>query len=114
MPKTKTKLLLRDQILAANDLKTERVEVPEWGGAVTVRSMTAGDRDQWEQRLWGGKRDVALTQVRASLVAFTVVDDAGELMFSVDDLEALSRKSSAALTRIYETAVRLNKIAVPE
>jgi hypothetical protein len=33
-------LLSKSAILCANDLQTEDVDVPEWGGAVRVRSFT--------------------------------------------------------------------------
>ena len=41
-------ILTRDQILQANDLVTETVEVPEWGGSVFVKSLTGVERDQFE------------------------------------------------------------------
>jgi hypothetical protein len=34
-------LLSKTAILCANDLQTEDVDVPEWGGAVRVRSFIA-------------------------------------------------------------------------
>ena len=33
-------LLTRDAILAAADIQTETVPVPEWGGEVAVRPLT--------------------------------------------------------------------------
>ena len=35
--------LTKEQILAANDAAPVPVEVPEWGGTVSVRPMSAGD-----------------------------------------------------------------------
>ena len=40
--------LTKDQILEANDLQSESVTVPEWGGDVLVRTMTGADRDAFE------------------------------------------------------------------
>lgn len=34
-------LLSKTAILAANDLQTKDIEVPEWGGAVRVRNQVA-------------------------------------------------------------------------
>ena len=42
------KALTRDEILGADDLKTESVKVPEWGGTVLVRELTGAERDEWE------------------------------------------------------------------
>ena len=41
-------LLSKTEILTANDLQTEDVEVPEWGGAVRVRSFTGREREPFE------------------------------------------------------------------
>ena len=41
-------LLTRDKILSADDIRSERVKVPEWGGEVIVREMTGAERDEWE------------------------------------------------------------------
>ena len=37
---------LRDKILAANDVESELVEVPEWGVSVEVRSMSLAMRER--------------------------------------------------------------------
>jgi hypothetical protein len=41
-------LLSKSAILCANDLQTEDVDVPEWGGAVRVRSFTGRELDAFE------------------------------------------------------------------
>ena len=50
--------------------------------------------------------------VRTCLAAFTVCDEAGKLLFTAADVEALGAKSCAALDRIYETALSLNRLRV--
>ena len=104
-------ILSREAILRATDLKSERVEVPEWGGCVTVRSMTGFERDAFEASLFDGKgasRKEKLANLRARLVAFCVVDAEGKRIFSDSDAEALGRKSAAALDRVFAVAQRLN------
>ena len=90
-------ILTKAQILEARDLEDETVEVPEWGGSVKIRSMSGADRDKFEASLTGtaGKRD--LTNIRARLVALTLVDETGELMFEMSEVSALGAKSAAAL-----------------
>ncbi len=41
-------LLPRDLIDGADDLPVEDVEVPEWGGAVRLRTLTGSERDGFE------------------------------------------------------------------
>lgn len=101
-------LLTRDAILTANDLPTEDVPVPEWGGEVRVRTMTGAERDAYETRVAGGgegKRNLA--NIRAGLVALTLVDDQGETLFKKDDVERLGMKSAKALDRVADVAMRL-------
>ena len=38
-----TNVLTRDAVLSANDLQTDMVDVPEWGGAVQVRGLTLSE-----------------------------------------------------------------------
>jgi hypothetical protein len=97
--------LTRDQILKAEDLKREEVPVPEWGGSVFVRTMTGGERDRFEAAFVRDKTDT-----RARLAAATICDEAGTLLFSATDIEALGRKSAAALERVFVVAMRLSKV----
>ena len=100
-------------ILAANDLPTETVDVPEWGGDVTVRTMTGRERDEFEAEIL--KRPKAadgsiadLRGLKVHLVIRTVVDESGAPLFTDEDGEALNGKSAAALNRIADVAQRLN------
>lgn len=106
--------LSRDQIRQAQDIKTETVEVPEWGGSVIVRGMTGTERDQFEQSNITGKgknRDVNLRNYRAKLVIHSCVDEAGDRLFSETDADWLGKKSAAALSRIVDVASRLSGIS---
>lgn len=104
--------LSRDQILEVSDLKTEAVDVPEWGGSVQVRTMTGADRDAFEDSMItvnpDGTRKPNLVNMRAKLVALTVVDDAGSLMFGVPDIDRLALKSAAAIERVFNAAQKIN------
>ena len=105
------KFLTRDAILKAHDLPTEDVEVPEWGGVVRVRGLTGAERDAFEQSIVeqrGKNTRMNLRNIRAKLVALTVVDEEGNRVFSDEDAEALGKKSAAALDRVFAAAQRLS------
>jgi hypothetical protein len=102
-------LLTRSAILEAEDLKRETVAVPEWGGEVIVSCMTGTQRDAWEQSLVANKT-AALANIRARLLAYSLIDDAGNLLFSEKDIEALGKKSAAAIDRVVNVAQRLNRL----
>lgn len=110
-------LLSRDQILDAVDLKTEEVQVPEWGGSVLVRGLNGTERDAYENgliRMEGQSAKSNLLNMRAKLVALCLVDEKGGRLFADTDIRALGRKSAAALERVYEVAARLSGLATPE
>jgi len=109
----KLKLGTREAILAARDIQTEQVDIPEWSCSVLVRGMSGVDRDAFESSLLKGKgrgRDINLANFRARLVSRSVVDEAGNLVFSEHDAEALGRHSAGALSRISDVAQRLSGV----
>lgn len=108
-----TKLLSRSEILKADDLPTKDVEVPEWGGTVRVRSMTAKDRDAFEATILEAQRAglAAPENVRARHAAACIVDEKGRQIFNEEDILALGQKSGAALARVYDAISSLNQLA---
>lgn len=108
--KVEVPFLGRAAILALRDLPVEVVEVPEWGTRVRVRSMTALERDRLESEIVksnGKNVQTNMVNIRAKMVATTVVDEEGALLFGFADLEALGGKSARAIDRIFEVASRL-------
>jgi len=112
-----TRLLSRQQILDRDDLATETVEVPEWGGAVVVRTLTAWERDAFDESMFQlhvGKGGVAVEKkignIRARLVSMCCVDGDGGRLFTDDDVERLGQKSGAAMDRVFAVAQRMNRL----
>lgn len=104
-------ILSKEQILSVDDSKTQVVEVPEWGGEVIISTMSGFARDRFEASCIGKGGGMNMQNIRAKLVAATVVDEQGNLLFNEKDVSALGRKSCAALERVFEAAQRLNKIS---
>ena len=102
-------ILKREEIFGFKDIKTEVVEVPEWGGSVIVKCMTGSERDEFEQSCLSrdGKR-LTLDNIRAKLICKTVVDEDGNKLFSTADVESLGAKSAVALDRIFTVAQKLS------
>lgn len=105
--------LTRAAILAANDLKTEAVLVPEWrdedgNEEVVVKRLRGYELEAWHLLL--AKQKDESGDFASSLVALTVVDADGALLFTPADIKALAQKSGAALDRVFQVAKRLNKI----
>lgn len=101
-------LLNRNQILAAPDQSAglTTIEVPEWGGEVSIRVMTGRERDRFETAF---SKDPG-NNLRARLVALCVADEAGRPIFTEVDVQALGEKNANALHRVFEAALKANSI----
>ena len=111
--------LSKEAILGAQDIVTERVEVPEWSGYCLVRGMTGTERDSFEESIiefedhkkGKGTQRTAKTKfanIRAKLVARSVVDEDGKRVFTDAEAEKLGAKSGAVLDRLFDVARRLS------
>lgn len=108
-------ILSREAILNCNDTKTETVPCPEWGGDVIVKGLSAGERDKWEASLFSTKKHGNSFEIvqnkdnlRAKFVVASAVDEQGKPLFTVGDIEALTRKSAAPMDRLFSVAQRLS------
>lgn len=111
------KILSRADIIAAKDLATEEVEVPEWGGVVIVRALSGTERDAYEAGIFasgstapGKSPEYNLQNIRAKLASKTMVDEDGKRLFSDADVVILGLKSAAALDRVFSVAQRLSRL----
>ena len=106
-----SKLLTRDAILGASDIKTKEVAVPEWGGTVRVRGLTAAQRDVVEAQAVSARgKDVSINMagLRASMAAMAIVDENDKPLFTKADVKALGEKSGTALDRVFEVVTSLS------
>jgi len=95
-------IMTRDQILAAEDIGYEDIDlsdVPGWG-IVRIRDLSAADRDRLEASLLAPQRSgqktatnqqLNLKNVRARFCAFCIVGEDMQPLFSEADIEALGR-----------------------
>ncbi|MCR1769058.1 MULTISPECIES: hypothetical protein [Burkholderia] len=100
-------MLTKDQILSAPDIKSVSVDVPEWGGGVTIVMLSGTARDALQERIAGNK---SVSFFEAAIIVATAVDDSGAPLFGTEDIPALQAKSSAAISRVAGVAVKLNRM----
>jgi hypothetical protein len=100
--------LTREQILSAEDLPTEDVDVPEWGGHILLRVMPGSDREEFEGSVLEDREDKSTREFRTKLVAFCAVDSAGERLFTIEHVEKLGRKNGKVLDRLADVCLRIN------
>lgn len=121
----KLQLLSREQILGAADVQSRDIECPEWGGTVRIGGLTAKARAFFmkrsaerrlaaEAKAKAEKRDMtdmekaqSEFEIEMLLVAFSAIDDKGNLLFTDADIAALGRKSAAPMTRCAAAAMEL-------
>lgn len=104
-------VLDRNAILQAQDLQTQDVDVPEWGGSVRVRSLTGAERETFGKALMGADGKPDLTGYAAKLLALCIVDEAGASQFTEADVQVLQGKAASALERVFRAAEKLNGMA---
>lgn len=99
-------LLSREQVLNAEDRQVQSVDIPEWGGAVLVKSLSAGQVEYAQQKMAGK----GMKNATAILIAMACVDEEGKRLFHESDLDALSEKSIAACQRILQVVLEQNAL----
>lgn len=100
--------LTREQILEINDLQIEKVETPEWGGCVFVRTVNADDSYEYSKGNLDEEGNVKEKNLIVDYCAFVMCDSKGERIFSNEDIQQLSKKSTKAILRIYKAGKKLN------
>ena len=101
-------ILDRNSILTANDLKSEDIDCPEWGGSVRVRVLTGTERDAFGASLMGADGKAEMGNFRSRLVAACAIGEDGASLFTVADMGALGGKSGTVIDRLFAAAERIN------
>jgi hypothetical protein len=104
---------LRESILSADDMKRELISIPEWNIDLYVCVMTGTERDTFESSIEDLKKDEQnpLINFRARLAIATCEDETGAKIFKSTDVDSLGLKSGAALTRVFNVAIRINHLS---
>jgi hypothetical protein len=103
---------IRDQILSAADLRSERVTIPEWGVEVEVRGLTGTQRARLMRSGFDASGTVDFERLYPELaIASTFDPDSGEAVFTEADRDALNGKSGSALERLAQAAMRVSGLS---
>lgn len=101
---------LRDKILAAADIPSEKITIPEWNVEILVKGMSAGERLHLQKVSYDQKTgQVHMEKMYPDIVVSCCHDpQTGEPIFTDADKEAILSKSSAAVEKIAEVGLRLS------
>ena len=103
-------ILSKEEILAAVDLPEEVISIPEWGGDVKVRGMSAEERVRWLKETQDDKGQI--DPEKAAYIA--VIYGVTEPKFTQEDVPALKQKSASAIDRISRAWLRLSGVGDEE
>lgn len=120
-------MLTRDMIAEAIDYEMIEKEIPEWGGTIFLRSMTAHNYDAmqvWFARFGGEKGSMQvllreepelLNGLKTTLISYCLCDKDGTFLFDDEEGRAiLQSKSGTVIDRLYDAAMALNKLTEEE
>ena len=100
----------RDRIIGLSDSRVERVEVPEWGGHVYVRSLSVAELDRFRADGERRKATAGPHDATVRLVVLAACDERGVPLFRPEDAETLRGRSVTAVERVGAAALRLNTV----
>ena len=92
-------------ILSAEDFEYDNVPVPEWGGNVRLKSMTADTAIKFTEGL---KTPSAQKNSNVKILLLSIVDDDGHLLFTETQLAELRVKSLKIINMLANRALVLN------
>jgi len=111
MPQT---LLSAAQIIAAEDLSHEDLEISEWGGTIRLQQMTAEESIAFTKELKEVNATYGYDVGMFLMLIHSARDLKGNRIFTVDDLPALKKKSIAVLMHLQRKALALNRAGYSE
>lgn len=101
-------MLSRDSILSAKDFDFKDVEVPEWGGTVRLRGLSAAERDNFEANL---AQTQDLSNLRSRLVVMSLIDEDGARLFKDSEAKELGEKNALVIMKLFEIVRELSGMA---
>ena len=102
--------LSREAFLRPAKVNVVEVPVPELGGSVYVKGMTAKDRSRFETQfqLSSGKSNTRkLKEIRERRVVACLCDEEGVLLLQDSDVDAVGSQPAAVIERIVEAAQKV-------
>lgn len=85
-----------EDILNADDFRYTEVSVPEWGGKVRVKSMSASQRDILSKAI----KEKGESEAAELALVMCIVDEEGNRVFRREHIAGLKKKSVAPISRV--------------
>lgn len=107
-------MAIREQLLALK-IPTATVKVAGIDGLVSLRGLTASERDQWEQYVYS-ERDIkkGVKNIRASLVVRCITDETGSRLFTDAEIAEVGAMPASVIDKLYEHCQRLSGLGAKD
>lgn len=105
-------MALKDKIFAAEDIRTEPMEVPEWGVTLHLAPLSGDQRNQYELAYSdncdenGRLRSTSALEITGLILGCR--DEDGQSVFSEKDGAALGKKNSQVITRVFDRIAEIS------
>lgn len=95
----------------AASIPVEAVSIPGVAQPISVRGLTAGERDAFEAACFVGKgnsREMNFVNLRARLLVRCICDAGGKRLFADGDVEQIAALPAKVVDPLFEVAQRLS------
>jgi hypothetical protein len=95
----------------AASIPVEAVSIPGVAEPISVRGLTAGERDAFEAACFVGKgnsREMNFENLRARLLVRCICDAGGKRLFADSDVEQIAALPAKVVDPLFEVAQRLS------
>lgn len=105
---------IKEQLLALK-IPLASVKVAGLDGLVSLRGLTAGERDSWEQYVYS-ERDIkkGVKNIRASLVVRCIIDEAGVRLFTDAEVDTVGSMPASVVDKLYEHCQKLSGLGAKD
>ena len=102
------KFLSAEEILAAEDIETVDVYIPEWDTLVRLRSLSGLEAEKFVAAFPPGERQTASA---VNIVALCAIKEDGTPLFTKEQVVELKQKSLRAIMRLQKETLRINGLS---
>ena len=94
-------------ILSRAKPKVQEIDLPEWGGSVFLREITAGQRDRYDA--WQIEQSGASKyyDIRARLLVLCICDPDGNRLFSDNEMVEITNLPAQAIDKLWDAACHI-------
>lgn len=128
-------LLNRNQILEAKDIKTKVIPVPEWGGEVIIKQLSAKEynditmnmvnirkmaakqlslKKNVDENLEDAINEIAIKNQKILLIIKSIVDENMKPLFTEADMELIYQKNTNVIDKIITEIEAFNSVSTED